>query len=339
MKQRINYIDALRGFAIFCVVLLHFSAWALDIRVNITIIELLESLFIPLFFFISGFIGYRKKVEANEMPNLLWNKTKTLLIPTIVFFLLSAWHFGFSPLGWLQPGTKAGYWFAYVLFQLFVIYYIIKILLTITIIGKKGELLIFPILLIALFTGLYFIQETSIGDFLSINMVIYSGFVYFFSGLLAGRYKSQFLALQTNKYYLWGLAAFTIIEWNILPIHWSIHNMCTTLLVFSLFYNNREWFNGQKKINKMLSYWGRNSLAIYFLHYWLLFDLPSSISEWINWIDTQHCFVPGGSTDFAFLLVSFPMVMIICQTCCFIKRLSSFIPHASLVLFGDKGNG
>ena len=335
MKERLNYIDAIRGFAIFLVVYLHFGAWSMSVTVPNKFIEIAESFFIPLFFFISGFIGYKEEIKNNLGGALLWNKTKTLLIPTITFFLLAAWHFGFSPFGWLQGGTKAGYWFAYILFQLFVIYYGIKVILS-YVKTKKYELLLFGVLLAECFIGCYALCGTLVGDFLSTNLVVYSGFIYFFTGLLAGRYRKTFLTLQDNKWYIWGLLAFTLIEWNIIPIHWTVHCLSMTLLVFALFYHERKWFDGNYWYQRLLPMMGRYSLAIYFLHYWLLFDMPEEVSNWINWTAEQPCFVPGGSSVFAYNLIVVPVVLVTCLTCCFIKRLLAFIPYANQILFGDK---
>lgn len=73
MAQRIGYIDALRGFTMLLVVFSHIETFCYDIPFNESI---LSSLFItfrmPMFFFISGYIAYKK-----ELWNLNIYKKKT----------------------------------------------------------------------------------------------------------------------------------------------------------------------------------------------------------------------------------------------------------------------
>lgn len=62
MAQRIGYIDALRGFTMLLVVFSHIETFCYNIPFNESI---LSSLFItfrmPMFFFISGYIAYKKE--------------------------------------------------------------------------------------------------------------------------------------------------------------------------------------------------------------------------------------------------------------------------------------
>lgn len=63
MSQRIGYIDAIRGFTMLLVVFSHIETFCYHISFDQSI---LSSLFItfrmPMFFFISGYIAYKKGI-------------------------------------------------------------------------------------------------------------------------------------------------------------------------------------------------------------------------------------------------------------------------------------
>ena len=83
--QRINYIDAIRGFSIVLVVIGHVIGFSLELYNN-SINYIFNIFTMPIFFFISGYfvhIKYRKTPS-----NFLKDKTIKLIIPTIIFFTL-----------------------------------------------------------------------------------------------------------------------------------------------------------------------------------------------------------------------------------------------------------
>ena len=57
MTQRINYIDRMKGFAIFVVVLAHVFLFSFDMGDNL-IFKFCASFEIPLFMFVSGFVAF-----------------------------------------------------------------------------------------------------------------------------------------------------------------------------------------------------------------------------------------------------------------------------------------
>lgn len=124
MKQRLYYIDALRGFAITLVVLGHvlqhfYSDDALAVRV-------VYSFHIPLFFFICGYVGYRLQT---------WEKIGQRFIQCIVpffsamllsYFIHSFGHWSLSGLvsnTWsVMQNPDYGLWFLWALFFISVIF-------------------------------------------------------------------------------------------------------------------------------------------------------------------------------------------------------------------------
>ena len=132
-RPQYSQIDALRGIAIFLVVLGHsIILYPIDLHQNdicLFIFNWLSSVHMPLFFAISGFcFSYR-----GNYKTFIWKKVKRLLIPYIVFnmidviprYLLSSLvnrprGIGESLKRMVFNGGE--YWFLYTLFIIFLIY-------------------------------------------------------------------------------------------------------------------------------------------------------------------------------------------------------------------------
>lgn len=82
MKQRVNFIDLLRGFAIFLIVFYHMIGYSKNLG-DITIY--LSSFHVALFFLISGFTYNIKDISFKEYFK---RKFKRIMIPYFIFALL-----------------------------------------------------------------------------------------------------------------------------------------------------------------------------------------------------------------------------------------------------------
>ena len=90
-KERVKYIDALRGFTMLLVVLQHVVTFSFGIKAYDTALtNILVSFRMPMFFFISGFIAYKSSVIWDKClyKKSLKKKAIVQLIPTAFFFSL-----------------------------------------------------------------------------------------------------------------------------------------------------------------------------------------------------------------------------------------------------------
>ena len=118
-NNRLYFLDALKGFAIFLVVAGHWM-----IRLGLGSYEnvlwtFIVSLHLPLFFFVSGYLSEGKSIEINTLVK----KAKLLLIPGAIFFTLYMISRDSSPLSFIKYGFQE-YWFTFVLFEMFFIHFI-----------------------------------------------------------------------------------------------------------------------------------------------------------------------------------------------------------------------
>ena len=77
--KRIEYIDALRGMTMILVVFSHVEMTTFGITAPTFINNLFMSFRMPLFFFISGFIGYKASIEWNLRTWWTMSKKKLLI--------------------------------------------------------------------------------------------------------------------------------------------------------------------------------------------------------------------------------------------------------------------
>ena len=130
-KERLEWLDAMRGFTMILVVAFHVSqmGFGLPVKTSSSLPFLL--LFrMPLFFFISGFLAYKAGLNWTwpVFCQMMGKKLRIQLIPTVVFFLLGAAvitpNFLTTVEKWIHIPTKGGYWFTIALLWMFIAYYV-----------------------------------------------------------------------------------------------------------------------------------------------------------------------------------------------------------------------
>ena len=133
-SQRIEYIDALRGFTMILVVFAHVETFMLQIDPGRTILSsLFLSFRMPLFFFISGYISYKKENIWNKKFYIssILRKGRIQLVPTLFFGVLYTYLFSIGNIyGFLCNNNKYGYWFTLSLLGMFAILYLNNFLIS-----------------------------------------------------------------------------------------------------------------------------------------------------------------------------------------------------------------
>jgi len=132
LKNRLSWLDAMRGFTMILVVAYHVAQFSFQENEKTSAaLPFLVLMRMPLFFFVSGFLAYKANF-AWTVPNALkltWKKFKVQVIPALVFACLFVifrmkGDFWDNLMRLLASPTKGGYWFTWVLLQMFIIYYV-----------------------------------------------------------------------------------------------------------------------------------------------------------------------------------------------------------------------
>ncbi|MBQ2536154.1 MAG: acyltransferase family protein, partial [Bacteroidaceae bacterium] len=130
---RLQWLDAMRGFTMILVVAYHVAqtgfAESEKLSASLPFLVLFR---MPLFFFVSGFLAYKASWlwTPQSFATLTWKKIKVQVLPTLVFlgiFLVLRTNYPFDEgfMRAMQTPTKFGYWFTWVLLQMFLIYYLV----------------------------------------------------------------------------------------------------------------------------------------------------------------------------------------------------------------------
>lgn len=299
--QRIEYIDALRGMTMILVVFAHVEMTSFDFSTPTFINSLFMSFRMPLFFFISGFIGYKASTQWNWSTWWSMSKKKLLiqLIPTFIFGLLYTYlycHEDFHT--FITHNGKLGYWFTIALLEIFLITYTTSTCLYSS--NQKTHRKRMLVALILLSGGLFLTKIAlkmhptlnEIGNVLSLHHS-FNYFQYFAFGYICSMYRDDFNKLLENKY----ITAATILLfaaifytkqchisshvgasmnlWRMLDIASEmIAGYLGLLIVYNTFKTYQSSFTADKKMGKSLQYIGKRTLDIYLLHYFFLPYLP-----------------------------------------------------------------
>ena len=290
MKERLRYFDILKGLAIFMVVMGHVMAMGVRGIDATPLFKFIGQIHMPIFFFISGWLAWRPKA-----PTLL-PKARRLLVPMVAVSTLWIYYYPFSGLqspfdstwaGLWTATFKNGYWFTFVLFELFVLYVPVWHLL------QRCRSLATSLAVVvaswAVVLAVYYFLPSEACDILSWSLTA-EFFAVFMAGVLASRYRDGFLRLTANgnlvgaaiilagiclELAAWPWRHGIEAEWIQLGLR-VVLQLCVALVGIAVV---RPWSHSafaagrRAPLASMWEYIGSRSLSIYLLHYFFIFPL------------------------------------------------------------------
>jgi fucose 4-O-acetylase-like acetyltransferase len=288
-SNRIQYLDALRGFTMILVVLNHVAAEYFGVSYNPNNFHYYIAEFrMPLFFFVSGFVLYKKDFVWNIKNSLSFFKKKIFvqIISPFIFFCVYIYLKDISFIDSITDKGKAGYWFTFTLFMYFIIYAGIQYIFQNTKIQKLQYIIpiYFIIGVFFYFNGVTQIllrtnTPETITGFLGTANLMY--FIFFLIGTLARKYFEKFENILDKRYTMFcillsffalnifiDLTALPKIENKILNFILSLSGI---LIIFSIFRKNKTLFESNDAFPKLLKFIGRRTLDIYLIHFFFLY--------------------------------------------------------------------
>lgn len=339
INKRIEYIDAMRGFTMFLVVIGH-VIFSYKTNLPNSYCNIFNYFRMPLFFFVSGWVFYKadRIWDTNTLRCFLGKKFHVQIIPSIVFMCLYVYINEINIVDAIFDKYKSHYWFTYTLFIYFILYSITSFVLPPKIDKaiKHIILLSFSILIFCFSFSIRVIHyEGIVKDifgFLSIEQWRY--FIFFCFGTIVKDYYNKFCNLTDNRYFM----AFIICSFFLLVLSDKTDNsfiriiitifsgITGIVIVLSFFRKNERYFSKETTLGKSMQYVGRRTLDIYVLHY---FFSPISTIEIGKFFQVSinpvlEFFVSG------FIAI---LVILICLIVSNVIRMSSFLGHH---LFGVK---
>lgn len=317
-NNRIEWIDSLKGFAIFLVVMGHLiqMRWWPDGEI---IKEYIYSFHMPLFMLISGFFARKgtELISLQEIRMYIRRKAFQLLIPFTIFgfFFLIVHRLTNIWKDYILLGGRE-YWFLWVLFQFFVWVTLCSFLYNKLV--KKYQIPSWGIW-IWLLIPLSVMQQSS-GIFTSIlsqNNFIHN-YPFFISGIALSRY-SVLMKVAINKrigvvslcgyLLLMSLSPFPGIEY--------LRAICVIQLLISVFQSSIH-FRPLKTV-------GYYSLEIYLMHYYLCYLIPYSTFNSLKNIYNNlniHIYRGGYITDIQIITPIILYFTLICAICIFTAKMA-----------------
>ena len=328
-KQRIEYIDAMRGFTMILVVYSHVCSMCLgDSWMGYNDVFYLFRM--PCFFFISGWLFDPLRGTFGSVAK---QKFMVQIVPTLIFLLLLAPPpLFFSRLG----ATKGGYWFTFVLFEFFIIS-----MLSARFCKKWGLLLAVIISVSSFFYDAYyhrfFVQLGWMKDFVGfLSFKTWRFYLFFYLGILMKHLFDVFLQLTAKRYVkIMVFVCFVIMAYlphyenvTIIYLIFAAAGVSGAIMLFTFF---RLLYSLPIAKSSIIHYplsisqfIGTRTLDIYLLHYFFLPRFLLPFGEQLSYYDCKPL-------EFLVALILALMIVAVCLLVSYIIRLSPFLGH---YLFG-----
>ncbi len=278
-RERINWIDALRGFAIICVVLGHVVKGYLDTGLFAEHVTALRYLYngiyvfhMPLFFFLSGMVflltyaggKQRRELDRRRLFRHILNLALLYVIYSLLFGILKMIfadqvnvRVGLTDLLMIWARPIQLFWFLYVLILLLLIFSVDRI-----------RTLPSPVLLLCSFALSILTGFLAFPSIFCIRQLCYHA-VFFVFGMVAARLLAGKREIPKGLLGICGILAAVLIAvffrperyLNTIPVVNTLTAISVTLLLVALFRSIPRLAG-----NCFLTFCGRHSLSIFLLH-------------------------------------------------------------------------
>ena len=271
MKQRIDYIDRMKGLAIFLVVMGHVYGMAFA-QSDDVVYRVISSFHMPLFMFLSGLVACSGVVAPYWGIGKLSKKLKGLLLPLIVFGMCFTTtiskDFLTSLIGFLESPNKNGYWY---LMTLAVFY----VSLSLYRLNVKQKWYIDVALAIAIWGGMFALWKYTAQTKDYFCMLNCGNFYPFFIlGVMTTKYDLLDKMHKANWLFSLCIVAYVFLFCVDMPFHALVSlnkhiflPFCMVYIVVNLFVSRH---GATSYGEKLLDFVGKRTLDIYVIHYFFI---------------------------------------------------------------------
>lgn len=280
MTKRISYIDQIKGFAIFLVVLGHVVEHNAG-RDN-CLWTFIYSFHMPLFMFVSGYLAYVtfkiEQLNFSSVISYISKKSRTLLLPFlswgifIPYFVLHNTNINFYNCIYnFIYSWGGGLWFFATLFALSLLFLLFK---KVTILISKQNIF-WDILILCILGGIVvtlyeLLRFCQYGLFVEGLRSILSYFIFYFSGVLVGKHKWLDVLFSDKRIFsLLSLTFVLLFPFFVYDMSSVFNQIMKVLLAFLAIpctvyiITHIKW---NIYLDEGMQWFGRESLAIYVTH-------------------------------------------------------------------------
>lgn len=277
-KPHLQHLDVLKGVIIFFVIVGHAFHFGFAYYQS-PILMALRSMDMPVFLFLSGLLGAGALDFSRDGARAYWlKKGRQLLLPLLLLPTLYAMMYGITAREMIGGMMHGGYWFTWVLFEMFVLLYGVR-LIDHHINPERSPLIEVMLLIISL--SLVGIVDP---HWQRLSPATYEAFswgkmnylyLYFVLGYLTGCYPMLHGALTTTATQAISALAFTLLLYVQYHGHTILDGYLTSISAVAFAYSTAHRMGqGHTWGNRLLAAVGRESRSLYLTHYFFLFSAP-----------------------------------------------------------------
>ncbi len=289
MRERITYIDAMRGLAMFMVVSWHVDLTSFD-HVTALYRHINDALQIPLFFMISGFF-IPSILKDNVWKNIA-DKFVHLVIPALLMLGIYSYIMDKEFISSLFNTWKGGYWFTMVLFGFIALYTVLSTGIKLLKMSERSAILTHLICALVIMYGAFILEKLGGVTIGLLSLDQYYRYPYFVAGALLFKHRTTLFNWLNNKKFILGVGFLIFTGYQCISFKYHLSQLALSglsfvvwsamqiavfaglLIIWQLFHIYPA-LSTDSKIGRFLTLMGKRSLDIYFLHYFFLPRIPS----------------------------------------------------------------
>ena len=270
MKERIEYIDKLKGLAIILVVMGHISEKSMNITTS-PFNLFYDSFHMPLFMFLSGIFAYKsfKKWNLYEAIYFLKKKTLRILMPFVVIGGVYSVCFCGNLMD-VYLGVNSSYWFLPALFYCMLCGLIVYWIINFT--GKSNKIYLVLCMHLILWMLLVMVYQMNCLDNVPYSLHAIKMYPFFIMGTLFTKYSLfKDKIIYSNNLFTISILGYMLllIYGDEIPLKFNYTGVFAIVILVQLIVDYDSF------IPKKMSFVGKYSLEIYVLHWFFLPALDS----------------------------------------------------------------
>ena len=343
-KHRLEYLDFLKGVAIFLMVMGHFLSWTFAPNVKPTagamfVRNLIYAFHMPLFFFISGYLMHLKR-DSNYVfsfcNSVIKKRLQTLMLPGATFMVLT----------YFRTDVVYFEWFLRTLFELYLVFCLTKFITNLFNDNITLELVLHMIIIVSLFFCEKKFDNTLLNTIIDFPNLAHR-YPYFLLGFYFLKFDINRFLQKDNSLYTFSILGFISLfllsnQMGLLPTKYTQYFTATFGIITCLkLAMDINYYKAGFFVQTLLK-WGSISIEIYLLSGFLIPYFPDLGNLFIvsdGYIKMGPVHTPEHLTSI-FLqiitgLVTSLYVCVVCQALKYVIAKSNFL---NFVLFGKKTN-
>ena len=315
----------------------HFLAWTFPLNAeragfSVFVKDAIYSFHMPLFFFVSGYLVDLKQKDWNwnTCVTVVKKRAQSLLLPGFSFLLLL----------YVRTGTVYFEWFLKVLFEMYLIYVITRMLSHY--LFKRGtlEIVLHVVMIALLFIAKPFVSGMALNEILSYTSFCYS-YPYFVLGYVCCRFGLNKFIVSKDYVYSVALVAWCVLFlWKGgLSFFGKQYIVAMSAIIVCVKFAQGVDFGNPSLLVRTLMRWGKISLAIYlvspvlipwFPELGMYFIKADSYEPFGNVTHSLHV-----TTVFLQSVSGIAVSIYVCVACSLIKKIVQKSAVLNFVLFGE----